>query len=313
MKKYLLLRNNQETGPYSIEQLASIGLLPLDLIWIEDDSTAWKYPEEIEELKSLIRHDAPLQKLARSLNKNEKFFITLPSNFSQKKRIELNNEYSLPVNETEAILETNYVTPLEELKENYRAATEKKPVWEKRMFASSNAASVISIFIGVVLTAFVVKKMVDDYVPSSEEVTTAIPVIDREDARPSFENIQNALVKEIVPVVKNIPSKKLKITDVKKQLKLAANNYKVGLFGGINGLQLTMFNPSSQIIDKAIVTIEYLKPNGNVVQSETILFNSLKPGTAQTIEAPDSNRGVKVRYKVVKAFSHECKPDLKQV
>jgi hypothetical protein len=312
MKKYLLLRNNQESGPHSIEQLASVGLFPLDLIWIEDESTAWKHPDEIEELKHLISYsNAPQNRLQE---KSEKVFISLPANFSKKSRSEMDEEHaSLPVNEMEPVLETNYVRPLEELKENYRVSNHKKPIWNKKIFQSSGGASVLAIFMGVVLGAIMIKKMVDGHVSTLKEQTTAIPIIDREVERQPPESITNAIVKEIVPVYKNTPAKVSKKTNIKKQLKIKTNNYKVGLFGGINGLQLTVFNTSSQFVDKVVVVLDYLKPNGEVVQSENVSFSSIKPLGAQTIAIPGSNRGVKVQYKILKVSAHNYKPDEKEV
>ena len=108
------------------------------------------------------------------------------------------------------------------------------------------------------------------------------------------------MVTEIVPVYKNSPAKTTKKVNLKKQLQVSTNNYKVGLFGGINGLQLTVFNTSPQVVDKVIVALDYLRPNGAVVQSENIAFTSIKPKGAQTIAIPGSNRGVKVKYKIVK-------------
>jgi len=52
MQKFLLLRNNKQTGPYSVEELEQMGLKPYDLIWINGKSAAWRYPGEIDELKS---------------------------------------------------------------------------------------------------------------------------------------------------------------------------------------------------------------------------------------------------------------------
>lgn len=51
MASYLLLRNNKESGPFSIDDLLKCGLKPYDLVWIEGKSAAWRYPSEIEELK----------------------------------------------------------------------------------------------------------------------------------------------------------------------------------------------------------------------------------------------------------------------
>jgi hypothetical protein len=49
---YLLLRNNKQSGPYSAEELKSMGLKAYDLVWLEGKSAAWRYPSEIDELKA---------------------------------------------------------------------------------------------------------------------------------------------------------------------------------------------------------------------------------------------------------------------
>ena len=48
---YLLLRNNKQSGPYSLEDLKNMGMKPYDLVWLEGKSAAWRYPSEIDELK----------------------------------------------------------------------------------------------------------------------------------------------------------------------------------------------------------------------------------------------------------------------
>ncbi len=52
MSNYLLLRDNKQSGPYSVDELKSKGLKPYDLVWLDGKSAAWRYPSEIEELKS---------------------------------------------------------------------------------------------------------------------------------------------------------------------------------------------------------------------------------------------------------------------
>jgi len=53
-KVYLLLRNNKQTGPHSLEELLKLGLKPLDLIWVEGKSYGWSYPSEISSLKPYV-------------------------------------------------------------------------------------------------------------------------------------------------------------------------------------------------------------------------------------------------------------------
>lgn len=52
MTMYLLLRNNKQSGPYSLEEMKSMGLKAYDLVWLEGRSAAWRYPCEIEELSA---------------------------------------------------------------------------------------------------------------------------------------------------------------------------------------------------------------------------------------------------------------------
>lgn len=51
MNQYLLLRDNKQSGPYTVDELAAKGLKAYDLVWLEGKSAAWRYPSEIAELK----------------------------------------------------------------------------------------------------------------------------------------------------------------------------------------------------------------------------------------------------------------------
>lgn len=50
-KIYLLLRNNNQLGPFTIEELLEQEILPSDLVWIEGKSLAWSYASELNLLK----------------------------------------------------------------------------------------------------------------------------------------------------------------------------------------------------------------------------------------------------------------------
>ena len=52
MSSYLLLRNNKESGPFTMDEVKSMSLKTYDLIWVVGKSAAWRYPGEIPELKS---------------------------------------------------------------------------------------------------------------------------------------------------------------------------------------------------------------------------------------------------------------------
>jgi hypothetical protein len=49
---YLLLRDNKQSGPYSLDDLKAKGLKAYDLVWVDGRSAAWRYPSEVEELSA---------------------------------------------------------------------------------------------------------------------------------------------------------------------------------------------------------------------------------------------------------------------
>jgi hypothetical protein len=51
MTMYLLLRDNKQSGPHSLDELKTMGLKAYDLVWVDGKSAAWRYPSEIAELR----------------------------------------------------------------------------------------------------------------------------------------------------------------------------------------------------------------------------------------------------------------------
>ncbi|MBX3253627.1 MAG: hypothetical protein KF862_05750 [Chitinophagaceae bacterium] len=68
MKAYLLLRDNQQSGPYTAESLKKMTLKKFDLIWIEGESTVWKYPSEMRE----FQHFAPQAEITEGTKVNSR-------------------------------------------------------------------------------------------------------------------------------------------------------------------------------------------------------------------------------------------------
>jgi hypothetical protein len=83
------------------------------------------------------------------------------------------------------------------------------------------------------------------------------------------------------------------------EVQVAANDYKVGFLGGISNLELSVANPTPKAVGKAVVEVEYLKPNGKVVASQLVEIPSIGPGTTKKVPVPDNSRGVSVRFRVV--------------
>ena len=164
-KVYLLLRNNQQTGPHSFEELLELQLKPFDLIWVEGKSLGWRYPTEIETLKPFFatpeprqREESPPNPLPPTasptpVNTTKKIFVSMPAGgvnpmpspkepvvdpIEQKaealrKRVEAFTPQQNPV-------QTNYSRNLNEVEEDYtqwayQKKTKKSGVLNKKYLA----------------------------------------------------------------------------------------------------------------------------------------------------------------------------------
>ena len=96
---YILLSNNRERTPLSLEDLKRIGMLPNDLLWVECQSVCWQKPQEIPELRQLLnqavlpaltpvmdeameKYTPPVKKETPVTNGKKGVYVELPSNYS---------------------------------------------------------------------------------------------------------------------------------------------------------------------------------------------------------------------------------------
>jgi hypothetical protein len=129
-KIYLLLRNNRQTGPFSLDELKSHALCKDDLIWVEGRSAGWSFPYEIETLRHLFpiqeKQDVKAQTIHPPPASSSKVFVSLPlkDRRSQQEaptpgiedRAEAIRNRAF---ETQPTIETKYNRPLEEIEDNY--------------------------------------------------------------------------------------------------------------------------------------------------------------------------------------------------
>lgn len=96
-----------------------------------------------------------------------------------------------------------------------------------------------------------------------------------------------------------IPKAVKKSSGLENLVSVSSNNYKIVAFGGIRNLELTVTNESKYTLDKVTVKLEYLKPSLEPLKTENINFHSIAPNETMTLRIPDTNRGIKVNYKIV--------------
>ena len=418
MESYLLLRNNKESGPFTMDDLLKFGLKPYDLVWVKGKSAAWRYPSEVEALKPFapVVEEQPFDRFYKKNNEEKKedfpgvneriqytpvakeeelkfipkksVFVTLPDQkqVSLKKNIQPVQETPTPsptisITENPAAAEIKYSQPLDEIKERYvRTFLQRKDKNAKKSLLISMLKK-CAVFGGLIvlgiLAGFVIKsksgkddKGVQQMVqalplvnnnpvnePSSgslqevESSTVAPPIheIQNEEQAPSNEIIEPAKIKEepttvrirketmlIVPKEKEEfptreifpgteinaitgererkvrnntteenPVVKSNKNSLKDLVSVASNDYKRVAFGGIRNLYLTVTNNSKYELDKVIVELQYLKPSEEPLRTENIKFKSIAPNASSTIRVPDTNRGIKVAYKIINIDSKQ--------
>ena len=94
------------------------------------------------------------------------------------------------------------------------------------------------------------------------------------------------------------------------QVSVKSNEYKIVSFGGIRDLQLTLYNDSKYVLDKVLVELQYLKPSEEPLRIDVITFRSVSPNGSLTIRMPDTNRGIKVRYRILSILSTQSAKDM---
>jgi hypothetical protein len=319
MKVYMLLRDNQESGPYTLEAIRNMKLYPLDLIWIEGESASWQYPTEMEELKDLV-----VQRTRSSIpgaqGEHSHIYISLPGS-NKKKAHRINPETQVRDDSSFAVTRT-----WEALKERHQELTENKEIWSKRVAMKHHPIlNLLVIFAGLLVGATLLKKLVDQMGDPTENETYMAPVAYSASdklAAPVNEISQHGSVATNTTFLskKMPPSKEKAATipqektiDLRKLIEVKRNDYKVGLLGGINNLELTVFNNSPQLIQSVVVAVDYLKPNGKVLSTNQYEIKSVRPYHSQTLLVPPTKRGVKVAYRIVSITPQRQKVTMKNV
>src|SRR5215216_4074246 len=112
---YLLLRDNQQTGPFTIGELLQQQLRPSDMIWIEGRSTAWTYLSELElipfvknsgvvEPDKQIKTEDEIERKAEELR--QRVLAAAPKTYFPRRTVEIEtytSPYKLPEDEIQFI------------------------------------------------------------------------------------------------------------------------------------------------------------------------------------------------------------------
>ena len=146
-----------------------------------------------------------------------------------------------------------------------------------------------------------IKKETPQLPIKTSKISDRKPNVVFEDPNP----VQEKPSKKVEPVNETKIIKKIPIENISSKVTVKANDYNMGSFGGIKNLEVTLENGSAYLLDKIAVEINYLNPEGDIVNSDKIYFQSIGPGDAVTLPVKKSKRGVKIILKVIKIDSKD--------
>lgn len=317
MMSYLLLRNNECYGPYSLDELRSLPVQQTDLIWQEGSSTAWKHPFEIKEVAEHCQE--PAKKAYKLLlspctESRKHVYVYRPGQphdlFKQNASI---TSTSAPetglLNRKYAVTGKKAHTFTSPLPETGKASKRRYVLYAN---ISVFAVSLTLLLAGTTLINNVLTGFEEHAISASRATAHSAPIAplpggpDPKDALE--DHFQNALTTEYVPASDTAnefeeagsgrTAKKGAAKNSRKKVSISTNNFNVGLFGGIDNLELTINNNSAYKLDLIAVQVDYVRANGEIVKSEIITANSIMPHKSKTIKVPASKKGIKVDYRV---------------
>lgn len=86
-------------------------------------------------------------------------------------------------------------------------------------------------------------------------------------------------------------------------ISISNSDYHTGLLGGIKNLKITARNQTEFPLDNVVVSVQYMRSNGDVFKSETYTINNVPAKGVQSVAASDSRKGVKIQVKLVSITS----------
>ncbi len=433
MNKYLLLRDNKQTGPYTLEDIRALGVKPYDLIWVEGRSAAWRYPGEIEEFKSfapaveeqpfdrffkkpsgesymprpaaekqmteekpriiaenktrIIAGDEnssnkeqeskprtadlkPAADASESINtpstqkpgdketKRPKYVsVSMPSGMqkiSQPSAKDDREQKPVIKSQTENSRKevvTNTVQPEKKLPETTREeriSVSPPPVQHTQRSQSGGNVMQVFALAAAVISLLAVGILIGMGIGSSriqQDAKPAVQHVAAESAETAQENapvnnilqpvsslqtdtvskpmvndqkdkVKKTAVKPVVSdktvpvetvVVKENPPpapvettkiadpKELAKQNISKMISVRTNDYKVGMFGGIDDVEVTVNNTSDYPVDLVVVDVTYIQSNKKSYKTESLHFKDIAANSSLTLVAPKTNKGIKVK------------------
>jgi len=324
MQQYRLLRNNKESGPYTWKELAHLPLKPYDLVWVDGKSAAWRYPSELPEFKDVAPgveedfyeqfHRRPAEKKEAiatvSSGVTEKAELTTPmvsaiasAPAEQRKKVAVILPERVPPPKREPVLRVvkKEAAPLIEQapelsKDN--PATE-QVIDQLQLPQLKHSRSKISMkpfywAAGVGVIAIVTWI----FIQFSTGNRSANPVSDS-NALPVLQTVGEPIdtSSDLPEALPENPA--LEFAALKRFLSVSPDQINVGMFGGINRLQLTIQNKHTKPIENITIAVDFLEKDQSLHHTEIVDINKIEAQSSQSVRVPANGKGRAVQTRII--------------
>lgn len=89
----------------------------------------------------------------------------------------------------------------------------------------------------------------------------------------------------------------------KQYISVNTGDYRTGFLGGIKDLQVQVRNQTEYPLDNAIVSVQYLRGNGDVFKTEQYTVHNIPAKGVQSVTASNSRKGSKVKIRLLSVTS----------
>lgn len=89
----------------------------------------------------------------------------------------------------------------------------------------------------------------------------------------------------------------------KQFITVTTSDYRTGLLGGIKDLEVIVKNQAEYPLDNVVVSVQYMKGNGNVFKTEQYTINDVPAKGTKSVHASSSRKGQKVAIKLMSITS----------
>lgn len=315
MQQYRLLRNNKESGPYTWKELAHLPLKPYDLVWVDGKSAAWRYPSELPEFKEVapkVEEDfyeafhrkpaekkevAPIpavftEKLATpATEQRKKVAVILPEQASPPKQEPVLRVVKKEAAAVELTIVQEQVAPVSvpdpEI-DQLQVPPPKQPVRTiSRQFIYRIAGLAGAIALIWVFWQFGTGSKSTSQ--NEDTVSAVLPVLQTSEAI-SESN-------ELAPALPANPG--LEFAALKRHLVVRPEQINVGMFGGINKLQLTIQNRHSQAIESISIAVDFLEKDQSLHHTEIVEVKKIDAESELLVNVPANGKGRAVQTRII--------------